>query len=765
MHVVTTANFGAVGLRTVKSHQVYTRALWSSAWLIKLMHCDEAVWSVAPSIPTATLHYYYGDIVRDGAMVFTKIEKLGLLRTYVKIVFTMDDDTTRVWYGVIDVVEDQLYGAAFTEDDEGNVTVEVAGEQTFTAYGLEQLLATTVVTKSYVQPAASADPVVVERGIEFNERGKPNRHANHSPGTTTYNFARHPDNAEYWSSGDIVDYLLWRHVPVTASGGQRIPFVLETDAFLVIPEFDRPTLYAHHQSTYDLITSLIARQRLMTWFIEVDEETTPATAYIRVRTTNNMPVPYYGGTIYEEIPENGLHWRFVFDADPSAVATIKTTAIECYEQVVVRGRRRRSVFSLGYGDSTIEAGWTTDAQDLYDDGATNSTTLPASTEKTARRKRHAEARSKAELEAVYMRFAIPWDWTGYVGAGDGGSAVVPAFPIVKSDGSIDTDTAPHYPLGLTIEPTLPLLAGVDYSDDKVKDGSWDEAESPSREERPPMVAWLLPGTSPARYQDVEQLGRKADLETEEPDENSLWSCEVRVPPNDRAIELVVHGQPQHVIASSDFTPISGEDDTPSDHDWREMIVTICVQEDRHAEGRYPEDDDLDLIAEIIRVKTIDVGDAFRQDYVCPYTIVSIDEDGQPVRSNGGFVWDDTAELNAIAKVAYEWYSTQRQVLYMHTEAMIGGFVIGDLVSDVGEDNSGHHTTINTMITEIRITTPRLDGDGMPPPPRMSIVTNWGQLDPLQMMQDERPEGPDRPRLVHGEPVVFDKREFDVRRGY
>lgn len=767
MHIVTTANFGAVGLRTVKSHQVYTRALWTGAWTIKLMHCDEAVWSVAPSIPTATLHYYYGDIVRDGALAFSRDEKRSdMLRAYVKIVFTMDDDSERIWYGIIEVIEDQLHGATFTEDDEGNiVSVVTSGEQTFTAYGLEQLLATTLVTRSYVQPADGGEPVVVERGIEFNERGRANRHTpDMALGTNTYNFARHPDSATYWSSAEIAKYLLWRHVPTTALDDIRIPFALEPDAMLVIPTYDRPTVYSHHQSTYDLLTSLIARQRLMTWFLEVDEEETPAAVYCRVRTTNNMPVPYYGGAEYGEIPENALHWRFIFDADPSAVATIKTTAVECYEQVVVRGRRRRSVFSLGFEDGTLGVGWSESSQEVYDAGATNSATLPASTEKTARRKRHAEARSTAEIEEVYVRFAIPWDWDGMVGAGDGGSAVVPAFPIVEPDGSIDTETAPHYPLGLTIEPTLPLLAGVDYSGAAIPEGTWSEAESPSREERPPLVAWLLPDASPARYQDVEKLGRNADMEIEEPDENSLWSCEVRVPPHDRAIELVVHGQPQHVIASADFTP-TDEDDVPSEHDWRKMIVTLCVQEDRHAEGRYPLDDDLDPIDEIIRVKTIDIGDSLRQDYVCPFTVVGIDEDGQPVRSNGGFVWDDTAELNAIARLAFEWYSTQRQVLYMHTEAMAGVFVIGDLVSDVGEDNSGHHAAINTMITEIRITTPRLDGDGTPQPPRMSIVTNWGQLDPLQMMQDERPEGPDRPRLVHGEPVVFDTREFNVRRGF
>lgn len=758
MPTESTANFGSTGLRTVQAHHVYTRPTWAGEWTEQEMHCDEAVWSVAPTIPTATLHYYYGDIARAGELQFSRDTKqTDLLRAYVKVVFTMDDDTTRTWYGIIEVIEDQLHGATFSEDRAGNVTVQATGEQTFTAYGLEQLLANHLVTRSYVQKS-TGEAVEVERGITFNERGKPNRHTPEAAlGIPCYNFAYDPDSATEWSTYEIVQYLLARQVPASAADLRAIDFVFDPPALVILSLDDTPTLYTHHQSTYDLITSVLCRQRLMTWWVEVDETLSPGLAWVRMGTTNATPVVW---SATEVIPANASHWTFVFDEDPSAVATIKTTAIECYDQVVVRGRRRRSVFSLGYGDSTLEDGWTDNAQSVYDDGATSATTLPAATEKTDRRKRHAEVRSAAELEAVYMRFAIPWAWTGYVGAGDGGSAIVPAFPIVLTDGSIASETAPHYPLGLTVEPTLPLLAGVNYSDDAIPDGTWSESESPSGEERPPLVAWLIPNTSPSRYQDVEQLGRKADLETEDPDENSLWSCEVRVPPNDRAIELVVHGQPQHVIASSDFTPISGEDDVPSDHDYREMIVTLCVQEDRHAEGMYPPMAEVDPIEEILRVKTIDAGDAYRQDYVCPYTIVSIDDDGQPVRSNGGFLVDDTDKLESIARIAYEWYSTQRQVLYMHTEAMVGGFLIGELVATIGEANSGHNATINTMITEIRITTPRLNSAGPPQPPRMSIVTNWGQLDPLQMMEDERPEGPERPRLTR-----VDARDFDVRRGY
>lgn len=274
-----------------------------------------------------------------------------------------------------------------------------------------------------------------------------------------------------------------------------------------------------------------------------------------------------------------------------------------------------------------------------------------------------------------------------------------------------------------------------------------------------MVFWKLPGTTPQRWQNVETIGRKADLETEDPDEIQDWSCEVSVPPHDRGVRLHVHGAPQEILAKTDFSG-TPEDDVIGDHDYRDMICTLSVTEDRHATGVYPADNTLDPLADFIRRKFVDAGDNFRQDYLCPATIVDVDKDGALVRSNGGFLRDDTAELVAIARVAWEWYGRDRKVLSLSSEVLTGSLSLGDLIEQIGDDSvpgEGHNLYINSVVTEIRISTRRQEGFGEPDPPRMLITTGWGELDPLQLLgPEDAPKDASRPKDIMVTPFDFSR---------
>lgn len=738
---------GPATVRDTFTHAVYTRARWEDPWVLDpLLHCDEVVWSVAPSMPTATIHRYYGEIARPGALTFAKEDRSSKLRAYVKIVVT-GQQGNHSWYGVIELEEDDLDGGRYYTQPGGTVTITPTGEQTFTAYGLEHLLAQLVIRTSIADDRAGGTETI-GRGISFNADGKPNANA----GKTA--FAGEPDDLHWWSTNTIVWYLLSHQTPVDRDGVDRIIFSMAVADALRLPTWDHPQLEQHHQSVYDLLSSLIPRQRLMMWWLEVEEESNQVR--LRIATSNVIDVDL-GIPGSDPIPANIDLYHLIFDADNSARAVLKTSAIEHYDQFVVQGARRRSCFSVGFDDDTIALGWTVAEEEKYEEGAKYAASLPAATEITERRKLHAEARGADEVRDVYVRFALPDDWDGKVGMGDGTTPLEPAFPVHRDDGTTEDDPAPYFRPTLVIDQTLPLLEGVDYSGDKIP-SLLDYSNSTLRE-RPPLVAWKLPGTTPQRWQDVTAIGRKADLETEEPDELYTWSCEVIVSGEDRSIQLHVHGEPQHILAKTDFSG-QPEDDQLGEHDYRDMICTLAVTEDRHAEGRYPEDTMLPAGVDLIRRKVIDAGDRFRQDYVCPYTIVDIDESGALVRSDGGFVQDDSDELKGIARVAYEWYGTNRKVLSLATD-IVFAIPLGSVVEWIGDGvvpGEGHYQQINSPLTEIRIATPRHQGDGAPEPGRMLLTTGWGELDPLQLITPEdAPADAQRPKDI----VVS---TFDVTRG-
>lgn len=114
---------GVGGPLSVSTHSVYTKAHWHEDWTLQpYLHCDEAAWSVAPSIPTAMLHWYYGDIARADAIRFAVVSRSSLLRAYVKIVFGTDT-IPKIWHGIIEVEEDDLDGARIWTDQIGRAHV------------------------------------------------------------------------------------------------------------------------------------------------------------------------------------------------------------------------------------------------------------------------------------------------------------------------------------------------------------------------------------------------------------------------------------------------------------------------------------------------------------------------------------------------------------------------------------------------------------------------------------------------------------------
>jgi len=718
----TTVTFPGQSLqsRATPEHRVYRRSNWASDWVEEYgLHCEEAVWSVAPSISTATLVEDWGDIAGAALPHVTEFEATArvtdLRDRYIKIEFDMElvsgSWTTKTWYGVCRAQEDTPVG------------------QRWICYGLEILLADTFVWDSWWQKAGDT-PVKIERGLTFNRRRKPNKAA----GTwlAVHYFGSDPETNQYWSTSDCILYLLERHSPRDKFGGKTIPFALNPSPGIPV-SWDRPELPTHGMSTWELLCQLLPRQRMMGFYLDVDETTAPDEITINPFsfTRDAIPIDVAGA---EPIPANDNLYKLDWTASLETVYSLKISTLETFHQCIARGSRRRACFSVSVTDANLEAGWTAEHETEYELAASGAAAYAAAGV-AVRERMNAEVRGSVRLRDVYARFQIPRDWDGLAGNGQGSDK----YNVFNLGGAGTTGfPGKVYDLELELEPTLPMLEGVDYSIDQIRNGTFDESDS-SGQEMAPVVWWKIPNTSPQRWAPVDTLARNAAVEEEASTEHHKWSGQVSVERDGRAFRVDVSGAPQHVLAETDFAALPDcNDEDLGDNDWREMIATVSVLEDRYAEGAWPET--IDGAPDVARIMYINAGELYQQNYVNRKTIVDVDGDGALVETSGGYTRDDTDRLKAIARTAFAWYGQARRVLTLETgwltvDVGLGDFVTAFATTTADGDSSDpanefyQSRQVGSVITEVAITTPRL-GPGIYDAPQMRLVTGSGELDAL-----------------------------------
>lgn len=733
----------------IGAQDVFLRERWDAEWeWIEHLHCDHCVWSAAPAEPTAMLSWIYGRLARERKLAWAEVLKLtGRLRYFVKLDFQLRLDpatgfhTKRQWYGLLELDEDFLGGGLIRPDGAGGKKTMAVGEQHLVCYGLERLLAEHTVDFSYWRDD-NGGPKRIERAITFNPGGQPNRTPEKFDGV--YHFGTDRQTVKHWTTHDIVEYLLKYHTPRNKAGLPVVEFRLRPIFPTPIPDWDTPELEAQGVRTLELLDQLLPRQRMLGWYLEVTNanrvELVPFTF-----TEADIGVLIEGA---KPIPANKQPVNINFERDVTADVAIKRSAIDRCDQVIVRGDRRRSCFTVGFADATLVRGWTTQEEVDYMAGASVlDSYVPAEIKEC--QERNAEVR--ALFTRVYARFELDKDWDLLAGDGEGTTEgeKAPVFP----DGDA-ADPFPIYRFDMEIEATTPLWLGVDYSGDKVKFGTVNESTAWGvREEMPLFVAWAIPETDPRRWVPVEQLGALMEIEETEEEDNRSFSVSVHVVPHSRAFELHVHGQPQHAIAGFDFTPLDVDEDL-GEHDFRKMAVTLSVRDDRYCEGRWPEDKDLPPARSALKRYVVNAGNGYVQDYLVPNTVVGIDSEGELLKSSGGFLRDDSGLLKAAAKVAFSWYGRPRSVLTLRSGQLTEELFLGQMVVTIGDPAAagGHTETIHTVITQVELHWPRAV-DSAPPPPSMTWITQAGELDAVRLI------GPGG-GAVRGEvPVMLPRRDF------
>ena len=201
-----------------------------------------------------------------------------------------------------------------------------------------------------------------------------------------------------------------------------------------------------------------------------------------------------------------------------------------------------------------------------------------------------------------------------------------------------------------------------------------------------------------------------------------WSGSVRMQDDWPGIVVSVSGEPQHVIAAGEFVPLP-VDESPGQFDWRDgMWATVAMEVDKFAEGLWPENP---AASQVIRRLIVDLGDDYRQHYVAEFTVVGIDKDGSKISTSGGFVRDDSPRLQALARLIFEWYRTERQSLEISLGYVTAKLKVGQLVTTIGKDETLQ--TVNSVVTTVRYDFGETDA-GQTPTARMVVTTQFAEFD-------------------------------------
>ena len=198
-----------------------------------------------------------------------------------------------------------------------------------------------------------------------------------------------------------------------------------------------------------------------------------------------------------------------------------------------------------------------------------------------------------------------------------------------------------------------------------------------------------------------------------------------------------------------------DDDEVGKIDWRQMRATICYEDDRFCESVFPAYTNA-VASDAIRVMRIDLGKAYQLHWVEKDTVVDINEEGQLITSNGGFIRDDRQLIENVARQAYAFYSRLRGVLSLSlayrdesSELVLGKMIKrirgGSVDENVNDPNSppnfvDNWVTVEGAVTELRVDIPYTESSSPAErvgPITMSLKTTFGELDPRFFVRGAR----------------------------
>lgn len=689
-------------------HQVFTRQNWSGDWTVRhYLYANTVKWAAKPTIDEAELEYRYGDIMRPNTSYFAKGNPLSIDGHYVKIVIDQGDNRDElVWYGVLVERSDELRGSDGTTPN---------GKTHYTAYGLEYLLSKLPIVDSHYRTEADGE-TFVQRAIGFNTAIRDsydgdsrassgtNRQGNMS-GTPGFKgapvFRKVTEDGDTWSACNIIEYLLAYNPPLNSAGNVAIQFSLDYTSATEHLSWATPVVDVRKHSVLDIVNELCDRRRLTSWRLEVQEDDT---VKLIIFTFNRTAIGLPDGST---IPANGdtVTWNFDSQVEIASAVLMQDRSAK-FDYVLVRGERKTSTGTIEANDDIVPD-WASADETAYIAGAGVGTT------RDAKQQANRAYRSTDKFKRVYSYFKLPNDWDGNSWTGE------VFFPVLDAAGDPTSTSEKFWLPGLRFNRRLPLQHDIDYTGSKIGDGNLVDT-SPAGSLPEYLAPLVLIEAETGKHRHIDQLSQESHTDTTTTSKAFGWSCNVRMQDEAPGFVLDVRGDaPQHALAGAAFTGADADDrdEFSSDQalDYETLTATICMEADSYCQGVWPTGAPLEP-TDTLRALLIEVPNA-RLDYVVPDTVVSLNASGQRVTSEGGFITDDRARVENLARMAYEWYAATRYALHVTVNDLVCDFTIGQLITTI--EHGTLQRTINSVITDISLDL--LHGTS-------SLKTQFGQLD-------------------------------------
>jgi hypothetical protein len=726
---------------------VSIRQNWWDTWTVREdITCTSVTWQSAPNVGHAQLRRRYGPTVeRDGSQ--TNRTKLNLDGWYVRVLVICGDGE-RLWHGFVDDTGEESSGFVLVGG-----TNRPTGVQTYTCAGMLASLDRSPVMATMFRTTEANEGTGLEEmrwagsAPRFNptmsaaswknqqsERQLKTRTADEyavpdmadaaSTAITRdsylfgwpnlYSIADNDALVDYWTPRDIARYLVAYASPRNKAFDEVIPIELVDET--QIPDFGTPDLDCDGLSLKQCFDRLLSSNQGLGYWVYVDEEENrlvvkPFTALMTALTVGT------GKTI----AANATQFDLYVVSDPATDYTLQKAVSTLANQVVIRGARRQTVFTIPF--ARLANGWTdaevtdfnTEFPAIFDVGGEH-----------ARR----DGLEQSKWRHLYRNFPIfrTWDWRVTVDNIDFDHVFLSEETNALGLFTTDERYLP-YPAKLAVMNHLPLKDRIDYqTGDKKAEHTNSRAAfrvlniygKAFNEAYLPPSNTLVDGP-PLSW--VERSKRHTLYSVNDPD----YSLHVQPLGSEHTlgIQIDVHGAPQSIMSNGADIVVSH---LPS-LVYSSLFVTLAVEEDRYAEQHWPAADDLDEVDNILR-KVIDYGDRFQMVELLPGTIVGFDTNDFLRRDERTFVRDDREEMLELAKQMYAWFRRIRQVVRLNSRRCSAVVWPGQLVktlNDLAAPIDQHAEPVECVVTEVSIRLP-IGLNGSETKPEFSLVTDRGEVD-------------------------------------
>lgn len=673
---------------------VSTKTAWAGAWVEQpLLTAVQLSMQAAPAHPSAVLAFRYGKGMlpaigsRPEDAAPATIARGDFLGNYVRIEVT----GLGTWYGVIIDNSDRRHGEL--------PSAIPSGIETYTAMGLTWFLDQVPIFTSLVKYSSGAfsnATHLIQRVIPFNggtgADGDRDQSAwkNYDETDKCFTDRTRTPTPVAWKAKHAVEYVIANHAPKDADGDLLIPFSLHASA-LTFLDYELPLIAYDGRTPWQLLNMLIDRRRGLGWHAIIEAGAVKIVVWSQ--SASAIVLPGGGGTV----PANPTTTTYNFDTAVNIRdATVQTTLMARFDQVVVRGERASSVFSVR-PQTNFAADWTTADKNKYNQGASLTTGFDALSD-SDKEAASQDARAADAFARVFSWWKIKDDWDGRSATNPASGTSPFAFPEIDSDGADDPAVSAKYQrAGLRCLRFLPMLQGVDYTK-PITPQMGDQSQA---DFLPPLLALKVPpirtaaGSPDEGWVHCERLNQAAEANSS----RRPFSYSVDLGVREDALGLVLRtvGKPQHYLAKDQFVPNGAYEDIIAGgegiaHD--QWLATICVQQDQYCRAQWPAQEDLPEL-DLIRTLNLMASGA-HLDYIVPGTIVSVESGELKKTMLGGWLRDDRKKLKDIARVAFSWYGQERRILNLSFRGITTGFDVGTLITTIG--SGANLQTINTTIT-------------------------------------------------------------------